>query len=505
MKSKRLLVVSALMALSLAGTLVSCNGNESSSQDSSSSTNSKETSSIESQPSESQSSEVVKEYTITAENGNGYTITDLSKTKAKEGETISFKVTLSDETRVIESVKANNETLQANNDVYSFTMPKGDVSISVTLKAKTYNIVANNGEGYTITDLSAQEAKEGDHVSFKVNVTDEKKEISSVKANEIECTLENDAYSFTMPRGDVTISATLVAKKCKYEFEAEDAYFSGKEKIETTNRAHGDRSIATSDMNVGDTITFKALAKEEGKADLNIYLNTVDAFTFENVFTLKINGTSKVVGEVKGSGWDGSSEGGYFDFRNPVLVSDVDLLQGLNTVELTLVDKGNKASNFDYLQIDTTIKLGSSYVFEAEDATLSEGVGTEETTDASAGKCVKDFNTTDQIVTFHVISDKATTADLGFDINMNDPMKVEEYMTITVNGVDVTYPEQTQSYWSGNVYHEFGHVQWSNVNLIAGDNVIVFKVKDGSKCGNGKLNFDRIIIQNTLANLTKAA
>lgn len=505
MKSKRLLVVSALMALSLAGTLVSCNVNESSSQEASSSTSSKETSSIETQSSESQKSEVVKEYTITAENGNGYSITDLSKTKAKEGETVSFKVTLNDETKVIESVKANNDTLQANNDVYSFTMPKGDVIISVALKAKTYNIVANNGEGYTITDLSALEAKEGDHVSFKVNVTDEKKEISSVKANETECTLENGVYSFTMPRGDVTISVTLVAKKYKYEFEAEDAYFSGKEKIETTNRAHGDKSISTSDMNVGDTIVFKAIAKEEGKADLNIYLNTVDPFTFEEAYTLKINGVAKTVGTVKGSGWDGSSEGGYFDFRNPVLVSDVDLLQGLNTVELTLVDKGNKASNFDYLQIDTTIKLGSSYVFEAEDATLSEGVGTEETTDASAGKCVKDFNTTDQTVTFHVTSYKVTTADLGFDINMNDPMKVEEYMTITVNGVDVTYPEQTQSYWSGNVYHEFGHVQWSNVNLIAGDNVIVFKVKDGSKCGNGKLNFDRIIIQNTLANLTKAA
>lgn len=148
MKSKRLLVVSALMALSLAGTLVSCNGNESSS------TNSKETSSIETQSSESQKSEVAKEYTITAENGNGYTITDLSKTKAKEGETISFKVTLSDETKVIESVKANNNTLQANNDVYSFTMPKGDVIISVALKAKTYNIVANNADGYTGLTIS---------------------------------------------------------------------------------------------------------------------------------------------------------------------------------------------------------------------------------------------------------------------------------------------------------------------------------------------------------------
>lgn len=883
MKSKRLLVVSALMALSLAGTLVSCNGNESSSKDSSSSTNSKETSSVEVQSSESQKSEVAKEYTITAENGNGYSITDLSKTKAKEGETISFKVTLSDETKVIESVKANNETLQANNDVYSFTMPKGDVTISVTLVAKKckyefeaedayfsgkekiettnrahgdrsiatsdmnvgdtitfkalakeegkadlniylntvdpftfeeaytlkingvaktvgavkgsgwdgsqeggyfdfrnpvvlkdinlvaglntieftlvakgdkktnfdrieivssveilsdkqvfeaeeaiipashqieetdkasggkcvsgfdetdetmiyyvssnmateadlafdicmndamktsdylevrvngsltdfgttkgywkgtpyyefghltrarvslkegvnkisftvkdgsnagngrlnfdrivfqntlatlfwakeetakIDIVASTSEGYTITDLSAQEAKEGDPVSFKVNVSDETKLIDSVKVYGNELTLldgvysftmgnkvariqvslkekpvphainvptsedfeitdlsatssvsgneitfkvnlknankkiisvkvgetlltanPEGVYSFTMPANDVSIVVELddVAAKVANYFEAETAYFSGKEKIEKTTRARSGRAISCSNMNNGDTITFKCMAEKAGKADLKLFMNTVDAFTFENVFTLKINGMSKVVGEVKGSGWDGSSEGGYFDFRNPVLVSDVDLLQGLNTVELTVVDKGNKASNFDCLEIDMAIKLGSSYVFEAEDATLSEGVGMEETTDASAGKCVKDFNTTDQTVTFHVTSDKTTTADLDFDINMNDPMKVEEYMTITVNGVNVTYPEQTQSYWSGNVYHEFGHIQWSNVNLISGDNVIVFKVKDGSKCGNGKLNFDRIIIQNTLANLTKAA
>ena len=504
MESKRLLVVSALMALSLAGTLVSCNGNESSSQDSSSSTNSKETSSIESQPSESQSSEVVKEYTITAENGNGYSITDLSKTKAKEGETVSFKVTLSDETKVIESVKANNDTLQANNDVYSFTMPKGDVIISVALKAKTYNIVANNGEGYTITDLSAQEAKEGDRVSFKVNVTDEKKEISSVKANEIECTLENDAYSFTMPRGDVTISVTLVAKKYKYEFEAEDAYFSGKEKIETTNRAHGDRSIATSDMNVGDTITFKVVAKEEGKADLHIYLNTVDPFTFEEAYTLKINGVAKTVGAVKGSGWDGSQEGGYFDFRNPVVLTDIDLLAGLNTIEFTVVAKGDKKTNFDRIEIVSSVEvLSDKQVFEAEEAIIPASHQIEETDKASGGKCVSGFDETDETMIYYVSSNMATEADLAFDICMNDAMKVSDYLEVRVNG-SLTDFGTTKGYWKGTPYYEFGHLTRARVSLKEGVNKISFTVKDGSTSGNGRLNFDRIVFQNTLATLSWA-
>lgn len=504
MKSKRLLVVSALMAFSLAGTLVSCNVNESSSQEASSSTSSKETSSIETQSSESQKSEVVKEYTITAENGNGYSITDLSKTKAKEGETISFKVTLSDETKVIESVKANNDVLQANNDVYSFTMPKGDVTISVTLKAKTYNIVANNGEGYTIVDLSALEAKEGDHVSFKVNVTDEKKEISSVKANEIECTLENDVYSFTMPRGEATISVTLVAKKFKYGFEAEDAYFSGKEKIETTNRAHGDRSIATSDMNVGDTITFKALAKEEGKADLHIYLNTVDPFTFEEAYTLKINGVAKTVGAVKGSGWDGSQEGGYFDFRNPVVLKDINLVAGLNTIEFTLVAKGDKKTNFDRIEIVSSVEiLSDKQVFEAEDAIIPASHQIEETDKASGGKCVSGFDETDETMIYYVSSDKTVEADLAFDICMNDAMKVSDHLEVKVNG-SLTDFGTTKGYWKGTPYYEFGHLTRARVSLKEGVNKISFTVKDGSNAGNGRLNFDRIVFQNTLATLSWA-
>lgn len=504
MKSKRLLVVSALMALSLAGTLVSCNGNESSSQDSSSSTNSKETSSIESQPSESQSSEVVKEYTITAENGNGYTITDLSKTKAKEGETISFKVTLSDETKVIESVKANNNTLQANNDVYSFTMPKGDVIISVALKAKTYNIVANNADGYTIVDLSALEAKEGDRVSFKVNVTDEKKEISSVKANETECTLENGVYSFAMPRGDVTISVTLVAKKYKYEFEAEDAYFSDKEKIETTNRAHGDKSISTSDMNVGDTIIFKAIAKEEGKADLNIYLNTVDPFTFEEAYTLKINGVAKTVGTVKGSGWDGSQEGGYFDFRNPVVLKDIDLVAGLNTFEFTVVAKGDKKTNFDRIEIVSSVEvLADKQVFEAEDAFIPASHQIEETDKASGGKCVSGFDETDETMIYYVSSNMATEADLAFDICMNDAMKVSDYLEVRVNG-SLTDFGTTKGYWKGTPYYEFGHLTRARVSLKEGVNKVSFTVVNGSNSGNGRLNFDRIVFQNTMASLSWA-
>ena len=504
MKSKRLLVVSALMALSLAGTLVSCNVNESSSQEASSSTSSKETSSIETQSSESQKSEVVKEYTITAENGNGYSITDLSKTKAKEGETVSFKVTLSDETKVIESVKANNDTLQANNDVYSFTMPKGDVIISVALKAKTYNIVANNADGYTIVDLSALEAKEGDHVSFKVNVTDEKKEISSVKANETECTLENDVYSFTMPRGDVTISVTLVAKKYKYEFEAEDAYFSGKEKIETTNRAHGDKSISTSDMNVGDTIVFKAIAKEEGKADLNIYLNTVDPFTFEEAYTLKINGVAKTVGTVKGSGWDGSQEGGYFDFRNPVVLKDIDLVAGLNTFEFTVVAKGDKKTNFDRIEIVSSVEvLADKQVFEAEDAFIPASHQIEETDKASGGKCVSGFDETDETMIYYVSSNMATEADLAFDICMNDAMKVSDYLEVRVNG-SLTDFGTTKGYWKGTPYYEFGHLTRARVSLKEGVNKISFTVKDGSNTGNGRLNFDRIVFQNTMASLSWA-
>ena len=104
---------------------------------------------------------------------------------------------------------------------------------------------------------------------------------------------------------------------------------------------------------------------------------------------------------------------------------------------------------------------------------------------------------------YYVSSDKTAEADLAFDICMNDAMKVSDYLEVRVNG-SLTDFGTTKGYWKGTPYYEFGHLTRARVSLKEGVNKISFTVKDGSNTGNGRLNFDRIVFQNTMASLSWA-
>ena len=118
----------------------------------------------------------------------------------------------------MDEVKVNGTALTANDGVYSFFMGEADAVIEVTLKDKAvepeveYNITYTASEDYTVTNL-ATKATKGTKVTFNIAVNDENKELSSIKANDVDCTLEEDgSYSFVMPEGDVAIAITLQTK-----------------------------------------------------------------------------------------------------------------------------------------------------------------------------------------------------------------------------------------------------------------------------------------------------
>ena len=118
----------------------------------------------------------------------------------------------------MDEVKVNGTALTANDGVYSFVMGEADAVIEVTLKDKAvepeveYNITYTASEDYTVTNL-ATKATKGTKVTFNIAINDENKELSSIKANDVDCTLEEDgSYSFVMPEGDVAIAITLQTK-----------------------------------------------------------------------------------------------------------------------------------------------------------------------------------------------------------------------------------------------------------------------------------------------------
>lgn len=158
------------------------------------------------------------EYNITYAASEDYDVKELSATKAKKGQTVTFKVEVKNENKELDEVKANGTALTANDGVYSFVMGEADAVIEVTLKDKAvepeveYNITYTASEDYTVTNL-ATKATKGTKVTFNIAINDENKELSSIKANDVDCTLEEDgSYSFVMPEGDVAIAIILQTK-----------------------------------------------------------------------------------------------------------------------------------------------------------------------------------------------------------------------------------------------------------------------------------------------------
>lgn len=92
----------------------------------------------------------------------------------------------------------------------------------------SYAITATEGEGYKIEGLP-ETAKEGETVTFTLTL-DQGKEADSVKAGDVDCTLNDDgSYSFTMPGEAVNVAITVKNKKFKINsiyFDSGMSYYS---------------------------------------------------------------------------------------------------------------------------------------------------------------------------------------------------------------------------------------------------------------------------------------
>ena len=159
-------------------------------------------------------------FEVTVKEGSGYTVQGISADGYKKGAEIAFKVNVTDETKQIKEVLANDQALTLGADGnYKFTMPEKDVEISVVLEDKapvlpsTFEVTVKEGSGYTVQGINANGYEEGAEVAFKVEISDETKQIKKVLAIDQALTADADGYyKFTMPEKDVEISVVLEDK-----------------------------------------------------------------------------------------------------------------------------------------------------------------------------------------------------------------------------------------------------------------------------------------------------
>ena len=109
--------------------------------------------------------------------------------------------------------------------------------------------------------------------------------------------------------------------------------------IDKTSRASGGKCIGALKRQ-GDSIVFDVESREDREAEMQIFINRPEDYVFEDKFILRVNGNPITVGNVEGTGNDGTFEGIYFSFFVPVKVS-VPLVRGANTIEFVAVEGEN--------------------------------------------------------------------------------------------------------------------------------------------------------------------
>lgn len=193
--------------------------------------------------------------------------TDIVTVTAKTGDT---DVALTEVQEAAQDEAAAQATTEKAKTVYTFTMPDGDVTISVTKDAKTYavNVAAlTNGE---IT-ASAKEAAEKETVTLTAKpATGYALKAGSVKVTykdadntekpvEVKAGTEANTYTFAMPAYPVNVSAEFV-KEYKVTV-ADTANENGETKVSATAAVEGTEV----------TVTVKAADNYQLKADSLTY------------------------------------------------------------------------------------------------------------------------------------------------------------------------------------------------------------------------------------------
>ena len=193
-------------------------------------------------------------YNVTVNEAQNGTVT-ANPTQAKAGETVALAIEPATGYEVDQiTVKNGEENVAVENN--QFTMPAGDVTVTVTFKAIDYTITVTQGENGTIAA-----DKTTAHVGEVVTLTNTPNDdcvfvsytVTDAQGNPI--TVENN--KFTMPASNVTVTATFRALEVTYSIKwGEGDNWSTVNEIRMTKGADG-KWISTQATEMTATSQFK--------------------------------------------------------------------------------------------------------------------------------------------------------------------------------------------------------------------------------------------------------
>ena len=146
-------------------------------------------------------------YTITvAETENGDV--EASAETAQMGDVITLTITpdAGYELDAITVMAGETPVTVENNQ---FTMPAGNVTVTVTFKAITYDVIIEESENGSVS-TNKDKAAEGEEVTLTISA-DPEFELDVLKVDGEEVVVTGNTYTFEMPNHDVTVTATFKA------------------------------------------------------------------------------------------------------------------------------------------------------------------------------------------------------------------------------------------------------------------------------------------------------
>lgn len=157
-----------------------------------------------------------KNYSVTYNVQNNGTVTAEPKDNIKAGDTVTLTLNPNNgyvlKTLEVNSTAGAVATKKVNDTTYTFTMPASNVGINVSYEkpqASSYNISVDENLQNGAISPSVNSATKGTQINLTVT-PNEGFEIESVTMNGQALTAGADGtYSFIMPTGDVTVSATF--------------------------------------------------------------------------------------------------------------------------------------------------------------------------------------------------------------------------------------------------------------------------------------------------------
>lgn len=159
-------------------------------------------------------------YDITVETSAHGSVT-ADKQSAAVGEKVTLTVTPEQGYRLA-GLKANGTDIQAQDGIYTFTMPAAEVNISAEFEAILYDItIAETANGTVVADK--QSAGAGDSITLTVT-PEQGYMLVSLKVNGTDIQEQDGKYMFTMPAGAAEITAEFGLVSYKVTLPQGDGY-----------------------------------------------------------------------------------------------------------------------------------------------------------------------------------------------------------------------------------------------------------------------------------------